>query len=106
LTWRLAIWECRETTGVPQIGDDCAMSDIAAMKQQARATWAAGDFDAVAELIWEAGGVAAEAAWERAAQSVGSKGLKPSPILDDARVSGGSRGSLRPAVAERVQVCG
>lgn len=38
------------------------MSDIAAMKQQARATWAAGDFDAVAELIWEAGGVAAEAA--------------------------------------------
>jgi ubiquinone/menaquinone biosynthesis C-methylase UbiE len=38
------------------------MSDIAAIKQQARATWAAGDFDAVAELIWEAGGVAAEAA--------------------------------------------
>ena len=38
------------------------MSDIAAMKQQARATWAAGDFDAVADFIWEAGGVAAEAA--------------------------------------------
>src|SRR3954462_3187161 len=38
------------------------MTDMAAMKQQARATWAAGDFDAVAELIWEAGGVAAEAA--------------------------------------------
>src|SRR5690349_22293328 len=38
------------------------MTDIAAMKQQARATWASGDFDAVAELIWEAGGVAAEAA--------------------------------------------
>jgi SAM-dependent methyltransferase len=38
------------------------MTDIAAMKQQARATWAAGDFDAVAELIWEAGGVAAHAA--------------------------------------------
>jgi SAM-dependent methyltransferase len=32
------------------------------MKQQARATWASGDFDAVAELIWEVGGVAAEAA--------------------------------------------
>jgi len=38
------------------------MSDIAAMKQQARATWAAGDFDAVVPFIWEAGGVAAEAA--------------------------------------------
>src|SRR3954467_15118454 len=38
------------------------MTDIAAMKHQARATWAAGDFDAVAELIWEAGGVAAQAA--------------------------------------------
>jgi ubiquinone/menaquinone biosynthesis C-methylase UbiE len=37
------------------------MSDITAMKQQARATWAAGDFDAVAEFIWEVGGVAAEA---------------------------------------------
>jgi SAM-dependent methyltransferase len=29
---------------------------------QARATWASGDFDAVAEFIWEAGGVAAAAA--------------------------------------------
>jgi SAM-dependent methyltransferase len=38
------------------------MTDIAVIKQQARATWAAGDFDAVAELIWEVGGVAAEAA--------------------------------------------
>jgi SAM-dependent methyltransferase len=38
------------------------MSDIAALKQQARATWAAGDFDAVVRFIWEAGGVAAEAA--------------------------------------------
>ena len=38
------------------------MTDIAAMKEQARATWAAGDFDAIAEFIWEAGGVAAEAA--------------------------------------------
>jgi SAM-dependent methyltransferase len=38
------------------------MSDITAMKEQARATWAAGDFDAVAELIWEAGGVAAAGA--------------------------------------------
>src|SRR3954467_6962541 len=38
------------------------MSDTTAMKQQARATWAAGDFDAVAEFIWEVGGVAAEAA--------------------------------------------
>jgi SAM-dependent methyltransferase len=38
------------------------MTDIAAMKDQARATWAAGDFDAVAEFIWEAGAVAAEAA--------------------------------------------
>ena len=31
------------------------------MKQQARATWAAGDFDAVVPFIWEAGGAAAEA---------------------------------------------
>ena len=38
------------------------MTDIAAMKQQARATWAAGDFDAVVPFIWEAGGVAARAA--------------------------------------------
>ena len=38
------------------------MTDIGAMKQQARATWASGDFDAVATLIWEAGGVAAAAA--------------------------------------------
>lgn len=38
------------------------MSDLSAIKQQARATWAAGDFDAVADFIWEAGGVAAEAA--------------------------------------------
>ncbi len=38
------------------------MSDIAAIKHQARQTWAAGDFDAVAEFIWEAGGAAAEAA--------------------------------------------
>jgi len=38
------------------------MSDIAAMKAQARATWAAGDFDAVVPFIWEAGGAAAEAA--------------------------------------------
>lgn len=38
------------------------MTDIAAMKQQARATWAAGDFDAVVPFIWEAGGAAAEAA--------------------------------------------
>ena len=36
------------------------MTDIAVLKQQARATWAAGDFDAVAELIWEVGGVASE----------------------------------------------
>ena len=36
--------------------------DIAAMKQQARATWAAGDFDAVVPFIWEAGGAAAEGA--------------------------------------------
>ena len=42
--------------------DSRVMTDIAALKQQARATWAAGDFDAVAEFIWEAGGVAAEAA--------------------------------------------
>src|SRR3954451_23652335 len=32
------------------------------MKQQARATWAAGDFDAVVPFIWEAGGAAAEGA--------------------------------------------
>src|SRR3954467_10405667 len=32
------------------------------MKQQARATWAAGDFDAVVPFIWEAGGVAAAGA--------------------------------------------
>src|SRR3954453_18940262 len=38
------------------------MTDITAMKQQARATWAAGDFDAIAEFIWEVGGVAAAAA--------------------------------------------
>ncbi len=38
------------------------MSDVAAMKQQARAMWAAGDFDAVADFIWEAGGVVAAAA--------------------------------------------
>src|SRR3954451_24039811 len=38
------------------------MTDIAAMKQQARATWASGDFDKVAEFIWEIGGVAAAAA--------------------------------------------
>ena len=37
------------------------MTDIAAMKQQARATWAAGDFDAVVPFIWEAGTAAAEA---------------------------------------------
>src|SRR3954451_22925120 len=37
------------------------MTDMAA-RQQARATWAAGDFDAIAEFIWEVGGVAAEAA--------------------------------------------
>ena len=37
------------------------MTDISAMKQQARATWAAGDFDAVVPFIYEAGGVAAEA---------------------------------------------
>jgi ubiquinone/menaquinone biosynthesis C-methylase UbiE len=37
------------------------MTDIGAMKQQARATWAAGDFDAVVPFIWEAGGAAAEA---------------------------------------------
>jgi ubiquinone/menaquinone biosynthesis C-methylase UbiE len=38
------------------------MSDIAAIKQQARATWAAGDFDSIVPFIWEAGGVADEAA--------------------------------------------
>jgi ubiquinone/menaquinone biosynthesis C-methylase UbiE len=36
--------------------------DIAAMKQQARATWASGDFDAVVPFIWEAGGAAADGA--------------------------------------------
>jgi SAM-dependent methyltransferase len=36
------------------------MSDTAAMKQQARATWAAGDFDAIVPFIWDVGGVAAE----------------------------------------------
>ena len=36
------------------------MSDITAMKQAARATWAAGDFDSVVPFIWEVGGVAAE----------------------------------------------
>ena len=36
------------------------MSDIAAMKQAARATWAAGDFDSVVPFIWEVGGVTAE----------------------------------------------
>jgi ubiquinone/menaquinone biosynthesis C-methylase UbiE len=38
------------------------VTDIEAMKQQARATWAAGNFDAVADFIWEVGGVAAAAA--------------------------------------------
>src|SRR3954465_3296726 len=38
------------------------MSDIAAMKQQARATWAAGDFDSIVPFLWGAGGVATEAA--------------------------------------------
>lgn len=38
------------------------MTNIAAMKQQARATWAAGDFDAVVPFIWEAGTAAAAAA--------------------------------------------
>ena len=38
------------------------MSDLAAVKQQARATWAAGDFDSIVPFIWEAGGAAAEAA--------------------------------------------
>jgi ubiquinone/menaquinone biosynthesis C-methylase UbiE len=42
--------------------DTRAVADIAAMKQQARATWAAGDFDAVVPFIWEAGTAAAEAA--------------------------------------------
>ncbi|HXE44607.1 MAG TPA: methyltransferase domain-containing protein [Conexibacter sp.] len=37
------------------------MTDFAAMKQQARATWAAGDFDAVVPFIWEAGTAAADA---------------------------------------------
>lgn len=36
------------------------MTDIAAMKQQARATWAAGNFDAVVPFIWDAGTAAAE----------------------------------------------
>lgn len=47
--------------GVLRIGYGQLMTDIAALKQQARATWAAGDFDAVVPFIWEAGGVAAEA---------------------------------------------
>src|SRR5215212_755759 len=38
-----------------------AVTDLAAMKQQARATWAAGDFDAVVPFIWDAGTAAAEA---------------------------------------------
>lgn len=38
------------------------MTDVAALKQQARATWAAGDFDAVVPFIWEAGGAAAAGA--------------------------------------------
>ena len=42
--------------------DTHPMSDITAMKQQARATWAAGDFDSVVPFIWEAGTAAAEAA--------------------------------------------
>jgi ubiquinone/menaquinone biosynthesis C-methylase UbiE len=37
------------------------MTDLAAIKQQTRATWAAGDFDAVVPFIWEAGTAAAEA---------------------------------------------
>jgi SAM-dependent methyltransferase len=37
------------------------MNDITAMKQQARATWAAGEFDSIVPFIWEVGGVAAEA---------------------------------------------
>jgi SAM-dependent methyltransferase len=37
------------------------MSTITTMKQQARATWAAGDFDAIVPFIWEVGGVTAEA---------------------------------------------
>lgn len=36
------------------------MTDLAAIKQQARATWAAGDFDAVVPFVWEAGAAAAE----------------------------------------------
>src|SRR4051794_2902667 len=48
--------------GRTPVVDTQAMSDIAAMKQQARATWAAGDFDSIVPFIWEAGGVAAEAA--------------------------------------------
>jgi hypothetical protein len=43
------------------VGDTRAVADIAAMKQQARATWAAGDFDSVVPFIWEAGTAAAEA---------------------------------------------
>jgi ubiquinone/menaquinone biosynthesis C-methylase UbiE len=38
------------------------MTDIDAIKQQARATWASGDFDAVVPFIWEAGSAAAEGA--------------------------------------------
>src|SRR4051812_10442773 len=37
------------------------MDTMATVKQQARATWAAGDFDSIVPFIWEAGGVAAEA---------------------------------------------
>jgi 2-polyprenyl-3-methyl-5-hydroxy-6-metoxy-1,4-benzoquinol methylase len=37
------------------------MTEITTMKRQARATWAAGDFDAVVPFIGEAGRVAAEA---------------------------------------------
>src|SRR3954452_1635568 len=37
------------------------MTDMAA-RQQARAAWAARGFDALAEFIWEVGGVAAAAA--------------------------------------------
>ena len=38
------------------------MTELTTMKQQARATWAAGDFDAVVPFIWEAGTAAAEGA--------------------------------------------
>lgn len=43
------------------LADTRAMTDIAAIKQQARATWAAGDFDAVVPFIWDAGTAAADA---------------------------------------------